>query len=430
MRFVKGTRGKVAVLGTFAILSLAYLGYLFHEAGVENPFANDESYLLSFESKDVDNLIPVGDVRMAGVTIGRVQDITRSSGGAARVTVNVERDAAPVHRGAIVRVGAKSLAGESYVDIQDGAGEPLPNGATLPPAQVRPAVQLRDVVDGLDPATRKSLGSLIRTAGAGTAGSKQDLSNALTGLGRIGREGYTAVDAIAAQSEDLTALARHTTVVLDALNTGEGQIADLVLHAERLTSATGDQQRNLTETIRKLPGTLDSTRVATGKLRELSTSLAPVAGDLKQASPFLSAALRELPATAQDLRGLLPSFTGTLREAPGTLDRIPAFAQDVIALVPQLRTTMSHLNPMLGYLQPYGPDLGAFFANFGAIMKYTDESGLHFFRLQPDYGTDRGVKGSPLKLPSVLTHNNPYPHPGGSLAPEGRHFTKLRQEPR
>jgi phospholipid/cholesterol/gamma-HCH transport system substrate-binding protein len=420
----KGMTGKLVVLATAFVLALVYIGYLLDRAGVSNPLTGSGSYTLSFEAGDVDNLIPVGDVAIAGVNVGKVESITRQNG-RANVVVSLDQDAAPVHGGLTVRVGAKSLAGESYVDIMDGTGAPLSSGTKLPPSAVRPAVQLRDIVNSLDPETRKSLGGLLRTAGAGTLDSEDDVAKTMTGLGQLGREGYTAVDAISAQSRDLTTLAQQTTTVLGALNSGQGQIATLVEQAQRLTSATSGQEQSLTDTVRELPGVLTSTRTAAGKLRELSSAVAPVASDLNSASPYLDTALQQLPGTTSDLRGLLPSLTGTLQEAPATLDRVPTLAQDANALIPQLRTTMTDLNPMLGYLAPYGPELGAFFSNFGAMLNYTDEAGIHFFRLEPDLGNDRIVKGIPLQLPKLLTGNNPYPAPGQSDARTGRPFTRL-----
>jgi phospholipid/cholesterol/gamma-HCH transport system substrate-binding protein len=423
MRIFTGTTGKLVVLGTFFALSLVYLGYLFDRAGVTGPFQAG-AYTMSFDTGDVDNLIPVGDVDIAGVRVGRVEDVSNRDG-KATVVVGLDPEAGPLHEGVTVRVGAKSLAGESYVDVQDGKGAELPSGTKLAASAVKPAVQLRDVVNSLDPKTRDALGSVLRTAGAATAGTKDEVSSALSGLGALGRQGYTAIDAVAAQSTDLTALAQQTTVVLDALNTGEGQIGDLVRAAQKLTTATSGQQQNLSDTVRKLPPLLTSTQTATGRLRDLSSALSPVAADLNQAAPALSTALQQLPATTQDLRGLLPDLTATLHEAPSTLDRVPTLAGDASAMVPQLRTTMSQLNPMLGYLAPYGPELGAFFSNFAAMLNYVDEAGIHFFRLEPDLGNESIVKGVPVPLPAILTNRNPYPAPGRSLAPDGRSFTRL-----
>ncbi|MBK0870392.1 MCE family protein [Saccharopolyspora sp. HNM0986] len=430
MKFFQGTAGKLVVLGVFFVLSMIYMGYLLDKAGATNPLANSKSYTVSFEVNDVDNAIPVGDVKIAGVTVGGI-DSVEQVGGKALVVVHLDQDAAPLHEGAKVkaRIGAKSIAGESYIDIVDGNGKEMPSGSRIVPESVERGVQLRDVVHSLDPKTREALSGVIRTAGEGTTGTKEDVDGAMTGLGQLGREGYTAVDAISAQSQDLKVLAQQTTDVLDALDTGKGQIASLVRNAQQLTSATSGQQENLASSVRKLPGVLSSTQQATGKLKELSTSVGPVAADLKEAAPSLNTALEQLPQTTEDLRGLLPDLTGTLHRAPGTLDRVPATAQDVSNLVPQARTAMTNLNPMLSYLKPYGPELGAFFANFGSIFQYTDEAGIHFFRLLPDEGSEAIVKGVPAPLPDVLTNSNPYPAPGQSVSPEGRDFTKLHQWP-
>lgn len=428
MRTLFAGKNRV-VLGLVAFTAGAavFMGYLFNESGVRMPFT-ESGYQVSFETDDVDNLVSFSDVQIAGVTVGTVERIHNQDGHAV-VTVSLD-EGAPLHEGATVRVGAKSAVGESYVDVRDGHGSALPSGARLPASSVKPSVTLRDVLDSLDSETRQALGRLVRSAGLATDGTKSAIGKAMTGLGHIGREGHSVVDAIAAQSEDLTALARQTSIVLSALNTNQGQIATMVQNAQRLTAATNGQRQTLYTSMQQLPGVMTSAQSAAGELRRLSGALSPVAADLKSAAPHLSAALRELPRTADDLRGLVPALDGTLRRAPATLERVPRFGQDVKALIPPMRTLMSNLNPMLSYMKPYGHDMSAFFANFGAMLKYTDEAGIHFFRLAPVQGNEAMVKGSPQKLPNVLTYKNPYPAPGEAGQPGGREFTKLHPQPK
>lgn len=431
MEFRNSLIWKMSYVGGFIIVVFSLVAYMLYSAGVELPLAPTKDYKLSFVSQDVDNLVPNGDVMVAGVEVGKVERIDNGSGGAT-VHLALYQDKVQLHRGVTVRVGEKSLVGESYVDIENGAGPPLPSGTRLPPEAVKESVQLREVLASLDPQTRASLGNLVRTLGAATEGRSQDLSNTMSGLGHLGREGYTAVDAIAAQSEDLTALAQHTSTVLRALNTGEGQIGSLVGDAQKITSATSGQSESIRNTMRRLPGVLASARTATSKIKELSAALQPVAADLNAAAPYLNHALNQVPATAADLRGLLPSLDSVLKDAPPTLQRVPALGADVRELVPQLRETMSHLNPMLGYLEPYGRDLAAFAVNFSALLRYTDEVGIHYARLQPIQGNEHVVKGVPLKLPkTVLSYQNPYPAPGQSANPgPGGKFERLHPQPK
>lgn len=421
---------KNSVLGIFLVGVLGVTGYFLSGTDVEIPFVSN-SYTVSFHSDDVDNLVPAAQVRVAGVRVGRVRSV-ESEGGQARVEMSLDSVAAPLHEGVKIRVGARSVVGESYVEVKDGTGEALSSGTKLPASAVQPSVQVHDVLRSLDPEARKALGSIVRTLGKSTKGTRGDVSRIMSGLGGLGREGATAVDAIAAQSQDLKVLARHTSRVLAALNTGEGQIGTLVEEAQRVTSATSRQNEHIKQSMRELPAVLSSAATASGKLGELSGALQPVTADLKKAAPHLTKALNQLPATTADLRGLLPSLDSVLTKSPGTLSRLPEFSQDVRALVPRLRTTMSHLNPMLGYLEPYGPELAAFFTNFNAILGYTDEAGIHFIRMLPAFGHLQGTTGEPMKFPEVLDYKNPYPWPGQATdpGPNGRPFTKLHPQPK
>jgi phospholipid/cholesterol/gamma-HCH transport system substrate-binding protein len=176
-----------------------------------------------------------------------------------------------------------------------------------------------------------------------------------------------------------------------------------------------------------LPGVLTSADTASGTLRTLASALAPVAANLKQAAPDLNVALDQLPATTKDLRGLLTPLSGVLDAAPTTLDRVPVLGTDVRNLVPGARTLLGDANPMLGYLKPYGPELAAFFANFNAVLQYTDEAGVHYARLLP-HVNEQSVQ-SPLKSSLLGTYYNPLPPPGSGAHPGPYSGTYPRLEP-
>lgn len=422
---------RTGVLAGFALACVAVFVYLYTGTGAHLPFTSNRPYLVSFATNNAGNLVTASEVRIAGVSVGKIDKIDNRGAAGAVITLSLDSSATPLHQGATVRVGQRSLVGEGYVDVVDGTGPELTGGSALPASAVRPSVQLDDVLRSLDPQTRTALSSLSRSLGTGTDGSKQNVSQLLAGLGNLGNQGYSAIDAIAAQSQDLTALSQETATVLNALNGSEGQLGQLVRSAQRITSATSGQADSLRATIRALPGVLGSARQAMPKLRDLANSLGPVASDLKEAAPALTSALNELPATTADLRGMMPSLNDALARTPDTLNRLPAVTADARALVPTLRTTMSNLNPMLGYLQPYGQDLAAFFTNFGAIMNFTDEAGINYLRLAPALGNEQAPDGVPLRLPTVLSWKNPYPAPGAAAHPgPGGQFTRLYPEPK
>jgi phospholipid/cholesterol/gamma-HCH transport system substrate-binding protein len=134
----------------------------------------------------------------------------------------------PLHQGLKVRIGQRSLVGESYLELRDGTGAPYPEGAVLLKDAVLPVVTLYDVYNSLEAKTRSTASQMLQGLGASTNQTREGMSATMDGLSSLGRGGHTAIDAIAAQSQDLQKLVGQTATLLQALDTGEGQIAHMV----------------------------------------------------------------------------------------------------------------------------------------------------------------------------------------------------------
>jgi phospholipid/cholesterol/gamma-HCH transport system substrate-binding protein len=409
------SHGRLVLVVAFALACVLVLAWMWSFTGVKVPFfTSDRDYSVSADVDTVRNLVPFADVETAGVRVGVVETITPAPGSpsARRLELRLDDVAVPLHEGATIRVSEKSLAGQYYVDLADGTGPALPSGTVLPPAGVRPSVDLRDVLASFDTPTRTALGSAIRSAATATAGRGPDVARLVDGLARIGDHGGDALDALSAQSADLTRLSSELDTVFSSVDTNRGQIAQVVRDANRVTAATAGQRQALESSVARLPGLLSSTHTASDDLTDLSGSLAPVAADLQRAAPDLGAALTELPATTADLRGLLPALKGTLDRAPATLDRLPDTDADVRTLVGPATELLRDLNPTLRYLRPYGPEASQFFANFAAGMDHPTEDGQIYIPLQA-VENPGALQPDPLKLPpGVITGENAYPAPG------------------
>ncbi|GAB2967886.1 hypothetical protein GCM10017788_60700 [Amycolatopsis acidiphila] len=411
---------RLVVVLAFVAGCAGFFLYMWSQSGGNVPgLSQQRQYGVTVYIDDVDNMVAYSDVQVAGVPVGKVARLDHQ-GGKARLDLQLDGSVSPLHEGATVQVSEKSLAGQPVLNLVDGTGAPYKDGAVLPPTAVKPSVQLRDVLASLDKPTRDALSATVRSLGQGTAGSAGDVSALMTGLGNLGRGGNTALDAIAAQTGDLKALAAELNTVFNALDTGQGQIADVVSDANRLTSATAGQAQSLGDTMTKLPGVLDSATTATGKLNQLAGALAPVAADLKTAAPDLSSALEELPATTADLRGLLPSLDATLNKAPATLQGVPAVGRDVSGLAGPADDVLRDLNPMLRYLQPYGKDIAQLFQNFGSSFHHYADDGGAYVIFRPVVGP-YSLRPNPLPLDNgssgLLRQSNPYPAPGGLQDP-------------
>jgi phospholipid/cholesterol/gamma-HCH transport system substrate-binding protein len=419
---IAGSTFRLITVLAFVAACLVFLGYLWAQAGGTLPgLSAQRSYNFSVETDNVVNAVPFTDVEIAGVPVGKVDSIVRD-GARVRLNISLDQVAVPLHRGATVQISEKSLAGQPLVRLVDGTGPEIPSGTRLPDNAVLPAVTLRDVLASLDPKTLASLGGTVRAMGVATDGRTHDLSNLMAGLADLGRNGDTALDAIAAQSNDLQRLSTELTTVFDALDTGQGEIADLVSNANRLTSATAGQKRNLEDSVRKLPPLLRGASSTSEQFDRISGSLAPIATDLRAAAPDLNKALLQLPATSADLRGLLPDLQSVLDQAPTTLKRVPSFGETTRDLIPPATSVLLDLNPALRYIKPYGHDIAQLISNFGAAFHHYAADGKAYAYVRPIF-QPLSVRPQPVRLPHGLLTNEPNPYPGPGELTDLRPFS-------
>ncbi len=409
-------RLRLAVLGSFIAACALIFGYLWVNMGGTIPAVTSEGYRVQVVMDDVDNAVFDSDIRIAGVPVGKVRALD-TSGGDAKVTLQFDdADVVPLHEGAQIHLRAKSLVEETYLEVVDGGGAEIPDGAELPGGSVAEPVQLHDVLRGLDPQTRAALGRSIRSLDVATRGSEADVAAALQGLGDLGTEGHDVLDVIAAQSDDLDDMTRSIGVVMRALDEGDGDLVSLVESANRLSSATAASQDDVRATMQALPRVVRSAHAASGDLSALATDLAPIARDLRTAAPELNRALERMPAVTRDLRGLLPSLDTVLDRAPATLERTSRLAGDVSDIVPPARVALADLNPVLAYLARYDRDITAFFTNWAAMMANSDANG-HYLRVFLVFN-ETSVKNYPFESHTgVLDKRNSYPAPGAGLSP-------------
>lgn len=401
---------RIGGLAVVVVVSVLLFAQLWTSGGGKIPFVSAEPYRMSLEAPDVNNLVVGSNVAIAGVPVGRVTEID-ALGDKARVAMEIQPDHAPMHEGLIAQFREKTLVGETYIDLIDGKGAELSEGTLLPAADVRSLVKLDDVLRTLDEPTKQALSGALRSLGDGTENTSASVSAALRGAGDLSREGRTALSALGDQTKDLAQLSGNTARVLGALDARQGQIAQLVTDANRLTQVTAGSSTQIEQVMRIMPGFLGTTREASGSLSGLSAALGPAAANLREAGDPLNKALELLPGTAADLRGLLPSLSQTLDKGPATLDRVPAVSADLRDLLPNADRALRNLNPMLDYVEPYGRDIATFFTNFGLTIARGDANGS-MLRVMPLLN-EQSLKDYPVGTNGIRDRNQAFPPPMG-----------------
>jgi phospholipid/cholesterol/gamma-HCH transport system substrate-binding protein len=397
-------------VAAFVALCAVIFSILWTSAGGKIPLITQEGYRVSVMLPDVDNLVFQSDVRVAGIPVGKIEEL-RVVGRQAKATMELNEDVAPLHEGATVTVGAKTLIEETYLAVVDGKGAEIPSGSTLPKGSGTASVQLNDVLTSLDQPTRKQLRSMVRSSGLVTDGTREDVDDLLTGLGSLGRDGSGALEAAANQSQDLAELTSNMAAVMRALDQRQGQIVQLAEDSDAITASMAAQKQDIEELVRELPPFLESASDASKDLERLADPLDDVAENLDEGAPYLSAALKELPATTKELRLLVPELERVTDRAPATFTRTPKFVDQAQPAVKSLSVVLQDLNPMLTYMKPYAPEIGVMFRNIGLSVSATDSLG-HILRVMTVFSAHS--LNSPIKgmLPGM--YYNPYPAPGAA----------------
>src|ERR1700761_482789 len=163
MRFNTQTLVRSGFVAAFLVVCLVLAGYFYTSMGGRIPLiAEVGDYHVSFLSSDIDNLLDDADVTVAGVVVGKVSGRTQE-GDRIRVQLTIQPQYAPLHQGATLRIGVKSLVGASDMTVVDGQGPELANDSTLPDNAVGTPVQVHDVIAELSPQTRTALGGTIQS---------------------------------------------------------------------------------------------------------------------------------------------------------------------------------------------------------------------------------------------------------------------------
>ena len=104
-----------------------------------------EGYRITVPFTEATQLAAESDVRISGVSVGKVKSIELSDkGDYADAVIELDSQYAPIPRNTRAILRAKTLLGETYVELSPGSREApsLAEGGTLPPAHVANSVQL------------------------------------------------------------------------------------------------------------------------------------------------------------------------------------------------------------------------------------------------------------------------------------------------
>ncbi|WP_395310743.1 MCE family protein [Mycobacterium sp. AMU20-3851] len=144
-----GSRGTLLKFGTFAVVMVLLTGALFAVfSEVRTGSTSDYSAVF----KDASRLKAGDSVRVAGIRVGTVEDVSLQSDGNVLVKFDADRTVA-LTSGTKAAVRYLNLVGDRYLELLDGPGSThvQPAGAQIPVERTAPALDLDLLLGGLKP---------------------------------------------------------------------------------------------------------------------------------------------------------------------------------------------------------------------------------------------------------------------------------------
>ncbi|WP_028059088.1 MlaD family protein [Candidatus Solirubrobacter pratensis] len=291
-------------------------------------------------------------VNIAGVQVGEITSV-KLRGGKAIVGMKVRpRFKDRIYNDASIllrpKTGLKDMVAE-LTPGHRGAGR-LKEGGVIPVSQTLPDVNLDEILSSLDTDTRDYL-QLLLNDGAEGIGSTQKgrrLAAAIRRIEPTARYARQINEGLAERRRNLARVVHNFSLLTDELGKRDTQLAGFVQNSNAVFASLAGQDASLQETLRKLPGALDTTQTTLGKVDSLAKELGPTLQALRPAARSLGPSLRK---TRPFLRETTPVIKDELRPfaraALPTVKELRPAMRDLAAATPDLTRTFNVVNRLL-----------------------------------------------------------------------------------
>ncbi len=371
------SQGQIAIAVGFAFSCFALLLFLWNTFGGPVPFA-PQGYRVKVPFNEAAQLAVESDVRISNVSVGRVKAVELQDEGENRdlalATLELEDNYAPIPTDTRAILRQKTLLGETYVELTQGsdASGTVPEGGSLPRAQVSEAVQLDEIVRAFDAPTRAAFQTWMQQAAIATAGRGADLSAAIANLEPFAEQTNKLLRVLDTQDEAVSRFVKNTGVVFGALSERQGQLRGLVQNSATVFATTAQRNEDLRDAFRALPTFLDESRLTLRKLDEFSTLANPVITQLRPSGPLLSGTLRQIARVSPDLKGFFVGFRKLARRSKKGLPALQDLLNiDLPPLLTQLNPFLRQVTPIITAARLYDREITSFLGNVTGITQAT-----------------------------------------------------------
>jgi virulence factor Mce-like protein len=407
---------QLLVIAGFALSCFGILLFLWITFGGPTPF-KAKTYEIEVPFTEATQLAQQSDVRISGVSVGKVQDIVVAPDGVHSLAkVDINDKYAPIPQGTRAILRTKTLLGETYIELTPGDrnGPKLADGGTLPAAQVAESVQLDEIFRTFNPRTRAAFQTWQQEAAVAIAGRGADLSYAFGEFEPAFIQFDHLFRVLDSQRFAVRRLFRNAATSLNALRGRQGELAGLINNSNAVFTTTAARDRQIEALFRAFPTFEDESRLTLNRLKSFSVDAAPVISQLVPVAEQLSPTLVALSKFAPQAKGLFEGLKPVIARAPTGFPALRKLFRDQFP--PLLRAVdpfLRNFNPILTGLDLYKHELTATMANVAAMSQAklpTNAHGVqvHYLRAMGPFNPE-----SLATYPSRTTtgRTNAYPQP-------------------
>jgi phospholipid/cholesterol/gamma-HCH transport system substrate-binding protein len=358
-----------------------------------------DKYTVTANFENASQLVKGNQVKVGGVPVGSINDISLADDGTALVEMEIsgDHDPIPAETVAIVRSGSlSSIAGRS-IELQmpegDAGGGTIEDGGTLPISQTVSAVDLDHLFNTFDEETIGNFKKLIKgfaTAyegvGPQTNASFKYLNPFLSTSRRLFSEltaderrferllidGASLSGAVAERSDDLEQFVSNTNRMMGAIASENVALADAVGKLPGFMRNFNTTAVNLRATLDDLDPLVAASIPVARKLQPFTATLRGFATDAVPTVRRLDAIVRR-PGQGNDLTDLTLLQPRLARIAVGPVNRNGASRPGAF---PAAVDSLEGSSEQLAHFRAYTPELVAWFDDFGHSGVYDANGGL------------------------------------------------------
>ncbi len=413
---------QLLVIAGFALSCFCILLFLWITFGGPTPF-KAKQYEIKVPFREATQLAQQSDVRISGVSVGKVQDIgVAPDGQQALATINIDDKYGPLPLDTRAILRTKTLLGETYVELTpgDSEGPELADGGTLPTGNIAQSVQLDEIFRTFDARTRTAFQEWMQYGATAISGQGQSLSMGFAELEPTFADLDKLFRVLDTQRLVVGQLFRNGATTFQALRGREGELAELISNSDAVFSTTAERDRDIEALFRAFPTFLDESKLTFNRLKTFAVNSDPVVRQLIPAAQQLSPTLIAFSKLAPQAKGFFEGFAPVIARAPAAFPALRKLFRDQFpVLLRAIDPFVRNLNPLLAGLDLYKHEITAVMANVAAATNAVhlgaDGTQYHYLRAMGPFSPE-SLATFPRRLTS--NRNSAYSQPlaGKSLA--------------